>query len=332
MRRLTLIAGSLPALDLASAGATMPSRAGGLFRVEQHGFAFGTTVRVVVVHSDRRQALAAADAALVEISAIDALLSVQSPGSQVALLNAQGRLDDADPRMIEALQAALRWSRDSDGAFDVSVQPLWLAFEAARRAGRLPSDQQVREALSRVGPQGIAINARSVALQRDGAALTLNGLSQGYAADRALAVLRDHRVDGALVDSGEFRALGTDQRQQRWRLGVRHPRSHEQLLATLTLRDRAVSTSGDYEYSFTPDRLNHHIFDPRTGYSPRQWSSVTVVAPAATDADALSTALMVLDPQAGQQLVEQLPGTSALFVDKAGVLTTAGSEIASILR
>lgn len=339
-RRLLLARGTLAAAALSGGGTAHTVGTAGAHartrrapaRIERRGVAFGTLVRITVVHDDVARARRAAQAALREIALVDALLSVQFADSAVARLNAAGVLERTDPRLLDVLRASQYWSAASAGAFDVTVQPLWQAFEQARAASRLPDDAAIDALLPRIGWRRVLVGDERVTLGAPGVALTLNGINQGYAADRALAVLRAHGIGDALVDSGEFQAAGHNERGAPWRVGVRDPRRHEALLGALELSDRAIATSGDYEYTFSADRLHHHIFDPRSGHSPRELASVTVIAANATDADALSTAVMVLGAREGARLVAATPGASAVLVDKLGRVDTVGADAAALIR
>ena len=310
---LALTGRGAPGLALAAGGALGQSAAG---LIRRGGFAFGSRIGITVAHPDAHAAKLALDDALREIAALDALLSVQMPGSPLAQLNAAGAIDAPDPRLVDVLALARRWSGLTGGAFDASVQPLWLVFARAAARGQLPARADVAQAAARIGWSGVSDSAARIELQRPGMALTLNGISQGYAADRALALLRSRGIRHALVDSGECAVLGKRAGGENWRLGIRDPRNTAGLLGSLEPGDAAVATSGDYEYVFSADRRHHHIFDPRTGYSPTELAAVTVVAPRAADADALSTACMVLGHAAARALIATLPGVEALFVFK----------------
>lgn len=164
------------------------------------------------------------------------------------------------------------------------------------------------------------VDEQRVALLKPGMQVTLNGLAQGYAADLALGALRARGIGSALVDMGEFSAQGRKPSQQPWTLGVPDPRDVGSLLARLRLEGRSVATSGDYASAFTPDFVHHHIFDPATGESPQELSSVTVVAPNGMLADGLSTAFMVMGARKAHALAARLPQVDVMTVNKRGVV------------
>lgn len=282
------------------------------------GRALGTTVSLLALHHDADAAQAALAEALAEAQAVDALMSLYRDDSQLAALNRAGALTQPDARMLEVLRYAQGLSALTQGAFDVTVQPLWLAFADARKRGVLPAAEDLQEARARVDWRRLAVSPDAVRLERPGMAVTLNGVAQGYAADRALAALRRHGIAHALIDAGEFDTLGRKPHGEPWVLGVRHPRDPDALAARLAVDGRALATSGDYETAFTPDFSRHHIFDPATGESPIALASASVLAPSAMEADGLSTAFMVLGAERSLALAAALPGVDALLIGKNG--------------
>ncbi|OBV41630.1 FAD:protein FMN transferase [Janthinobacterium psychrotolerans] len=279
--------------------------------------AFGTTIQIALVHADEQVARTAIADALAAAQRVDHLMSIYRPGSQVYQLNRDGVLHQPDPHLLAVLAQARALSQLTRGAFDITVQPLWRAWNEALARGVLPAPAQRRQARARVDWRQVAFDARRVTLA-PGMAITLNGLAQGYAADMALAAVQAHGVRHALLDTGEFVARGRKRAHQPWTLGVRDPRREQALAATLFINGCGVATSGDYASSFTPDHLHHHIFDPAAGDSPQELASVTVMAPTGMLADGLSTAFMVLGREKAALLAASLAGVDLLAIDKQG--------------
>lgn len=292
---------------------------------------FGTTLWLRAAHPDTKLLDRALDAAVAELRRIESSLSLFRANSDLTQLNAQGVLVNPDHRLVDLLRLANDISRDSGGAFDVSVQPLWALWHDAGKQRRIPSDQELRQARQRVGWQGIQIESDAIRL-RPGMALTLNGIAQGYASDRARQVLVAHGIEQALLDTGEWTAMSRDYRAANWRLGLANPRARDKLIATLVADGRSVATSSDEHTYFTNDRLHHHIFDPFSGRSPASLASVTVLAASCAKADALTKVFFMADPdgaglarrdasnpliQAAIRLTRQWQ-VDALLVDKQG--------------
>lgn len=313
MKRRTFIAASFGAL---AAGAGAGSRRHHQPVHTGVALAFGTTIYIALVHADEKVARAAIADALAAAQRVDRLMSIYHPGSQVYQLNQHGRLDMPDPQLLAVLAQARNLSQLTDGAFDITVQPLWRAWSDAVARDSLPTAELLLQAKALVDWRQVAFDEKQVRLA-PGMAITLNGLAQGHAADMALAAVQAHGIRHALLDTGEFVARGR-KREQPWTLGVRDPRDDQALAATLHVNGCAVATSGDYETAFTPDYRHHHIFDPAAGDSPQELASVTVMAPTAMLADGLSTAFMVLGREKAALLAASLPGVDLLAIDKQG--------------
>ncbi|TXT36497.1 MAG: thiamine biosynthesis lipoprotein, partial [Planctomycetota bacterium] len=227
--------------------------------------------------------------------------------------------------LIEVLTLAEQTARRTGGAFDITVQPLWELFAACQKQNRQPTDVEITDARACVDWRAVEVSENRIRLRAPATAITLNGIAQGFAADRASAALREHGVEHALVNSGEIGSIGCKPDGRDWTVGVQHPREPEAFVTLAALRGRSLATSGDYETTFSADFSQHHIFDPRTGQSPSEVASVSIAAPTAMQADALSTAAMVLGSERTLSLLEFLPDIDALFVLKDGLtLKTPG--------
>ena len=238
---------------------------------------------------EREDVEAALAAAVAEIGRLERIFSLNQADSQLSALNRTGHLIAPARDLVATLDAAGRWRQKTEGAFDIAVQPLWL--EAAGFGER-------REALERVRSTRIGMFPGRIELA-SGGALTLNGIAQGTTADRVTELLRARGFEAPLIDTGEMRLPGAE-----WRR-VRLPGAG----LALRLAECAVATSAPGALRFESGR--HHLFDPRDGSSPALWRSVTVIAPEAETADALSTAFAVSGPERIGDLVPQDVGVIA---------------------
>ncbi|HET7826303.1 MAG TPA: FAD:protein FMN transferase [Anaeromyxobacter sp.] len=331
MRRRTFVTGSLVAAAATAAavwrerlgflGGDAPPADGTLLPdgrrlVRGAALAFGTTVSIAAVHEDPAAARAAIGVALAEVRRIDALMTVFRPGSEVSRLNAEGTLARPDPHLVRVLEFSRNLSALSDGAFDVTVQPLWVLFTACVRARRLPAAEELARARGLVGWEALEVSPRRIALRRPGMSITLNGIAQGYATDLATAALRERGIHDALVDAGEHGAEGARQPGHPWTVGIQHPRDPGAILAAVAMDGRFLAASGDYETAFSDDFLYHHVFDPHTGVSPTRLSSAVVAAATGLEADALTKPMMVLEQVRAEALLSQFPRAGAVWVDK----------------
>jgi FAD:protein FMN transferase len=331
VKRRIFVAGSLAAATLVACHGVRLRRddgepaaqplADGRYLVRDAALAFGTQVCATAIHRDPGIARAGIAEALARTRRIHDVMSLFDPASQVSRLNAAGVLHDPDEHLVRVLEFARRMAESSDGAFDMTVQPLWQLFAACSERGRLPDAREIAEARELVDASAVQVSARRISLARPGMAVTLNGIAQGYAADLALAALRELGVHDAIVDTGEFGAEGERAPRQAWTLGVRHPRNADALAATVAMDGRFVATSGDYATAFSADFLHHHIFDPRTGDSPTRWSCVVVAARTGIEADALTKPMMVLEPARARDVLARFAGAGAAWFDKSGELS-----------
>lgn len=287
--------------------------------------ALGTKVSITVLESDQRRADVALDAAFRAIEEVESNLSIYRADSQLSQLNKVGFVTQPHDDLVKVLNCACQTSQQSQGAFDVTVQPLWDLFSWAQHSGRIPTTKEISQARRSVDWRRVQIARNEVRLLGDGTKVTLNGIAQGYAADRALAALRSHGIGHALIDTGELAALGAKPQRSGWRVGVQHPRESDAFVVLANLKDRCLSTSGDYATCFSADRRFHHVFDPATGVSPGELASVSVAAPTAMQADAWSTASLVLGMKRAAGMLQSLPDHDACFVLKDGrMLATPG--------
>ena len=279
--------------------------------------AFGTTITMHVLHHDQRSAELAIQDAFAQAKNIDALMSIHTRTSQVGQLNAHGIVHHPDPHLLTVLAESSALSRMTDGAFDITVQPLWRQFTEAAERNALPTDEARKQAQALVDWRAVQFDSQQVRLTRTSMAITLNGIAQGYAVDLALNAIRARGIEHALLDTGEFISIGSKAGHP-WLVGVQDPRHADQLSTLLGMDGRSIATSGDYETFFTADFTHNHIFDPGTGDSPLELASVTVAAPTGLLADGLSTAFFVMGHEKSLQLIQSLQQVDALFIDKSG--------------
>jgi len=293
-------------------------RTGTLRKVERRSWALGADVSITALHEDPRNAERAIDDAFAELDRIEEAMSLYRPQSQICRLNRDGILDNPDPYLVTVLRAAAETSERSGGAFDATVQPLWSLYADARKSGALPSTEAIRDVARRVDWRNVEVSDDRIRFRADGVAITLNGIAQGFAADRVQTSLRARGIRHALVNTGEFGSLGRKADGTPWTVGIQHPRRPDAYVALAALEDRFLSTSGDYATSFSDDFRHNHIFDPRTGLSPTELSSVTVLARSGMEADALTKVLFVQGLDQGLDHVRSVPGADALCVLKDG--------------
>lgn len=294
---------------------------GFLAQASRSAQALGTRVSLTVYHRDMKVANEAINHAFKEIDRVEQQMSLYRKDSQLCQLNRTGKLVHPHPYLLEVLQAAVQLSEKTGGAFDVTVQPLYQAYAESALSGELPSANSLATILKRVDWRNLKITDNTIELLGDRTEITLNGIAQGFASDVATRVLKSHGIEHALIDSGEIATLGNHGQDRDWSIGIKHPRVTDELLGQAALHGRCLATSGDYETRFSSGYQHHHLLDPHSGLSANELSSVSIAAPTALQADALSTAVFVLGLQKGRQLIEAMTDVDALFVSKHGELT-----------
>jgi len=278
---------------------------------------FGTNLSLLVAHSNPALAASALDVAVADIRQVEAQMSLFNPQSALSQLNAQGFLAQPHPDLLKVLQLAQTVSEKSQGAFDVTVQPLWAVFSEAQALGRLPMADAVTQARQRTGWQHVTLDPARISFTRPDMAITLNGIAQGFAADLVQTHWRSMGIEHALINTGEWAALGESQTGGDWRLGIADPRDEQKLMKNIALHGKSVATSADSQTFFSADFKHHHIFNPRTGYSPPDVASVTVVADSCALADALTKVMFVAGIDQAMGLAKAW-AVDVLVVDKAG--------------
>jgi thiamine biosynthesis lipoprotein len=285
------------------------------------GGVMGTELTIEVIGAEVDSLDRALEAAVAELERVDDLLTDWRPSELTRLNEAAGSGPQAvSPELARVVARSLDIGRTTDGAFDVTYAAVGRLWDFKARPPRVPDPAAVEAALALVGFARVAVDLERNTIDLPaGMRLGLGGIGQGYGADRAMAVLMDLGVENALINvSGDIKALGRKDGRP-WEIAVRHPRDRERVLAVLPVSNTCVVTSGDYEKFFElGGRRYHHILDPRTGYPSRGCMSATVVAPDCAAADALATALCVLGPERGLELVERLERVEALLIDMQG--------------
>ncbi len=283
--------------------------------------AMGTLFTLYLYAPDQQQASALFEAAFAEIERVEEALSNYRPSSELSRINrlAAQRPVTTDPEVFAFLERSLDFSRRSGGAFDITVGPLMRAWGFFRGSGCYPMPQELAGARASVGWQNVTLDkqARAVHFDVPGVELDPGGIGKGYAVDRVVDLLRESGARAALVDAGgsSVYALGAPPGKEGWIVRVPQPNDKTQAISTVTLRDTSLSTSGSYDKFFRlGGKLYCHIMDPRNGATVQGMLQTTVIAPSATDTDALSTAIFVLGRDAGQKMLGEFSGASAMWV------------------
>jgi thiamine biosynthesis lipoprotein len=262
----------------------------------------------------------AVEQAFDEVDRIDRLMSNYKADSALARVNREAALHPVavNSELFAFIAEAMRYSRESGGAFDITVGPLMKTWGFFGGDGRMPADGQLASARRHVGARHVILDraAGTIAFDAPGVELDLGGIAKGYAVDRAARVLRQNGVEAALVSAGGSTtvALGTPPDRDGWPVTVQDPVDARRTAFTTLLRDRAISVAGSSEKFFEEGGVKYsHIMDPRTGKPAQGVLSVVVLTGSGTAGDALDDALFVLGPSDSRRCLRRFPETEAFF-------------------
>jgi FAD:protein FMN transferase len=287
-------------LGLAAAPVAKPE----LVRAEGSVDAMGSSYSVVIYGSDRERLQATVAQALEEARRLDQLLSNYQPESEWSQVNRFGadRPVEVSSELFELLSACVEYSRESEGAFDITVGPLMKVWGFYKGTGHLPHRAEIRGALGKVGYRNIVLDAKhsTVRLAQKGAEMDPGGIGKGYAVDKMIAVLKSNGITSALVSAAgsSIYALGTPPGESGWKLQIKDPKNPSRPVATVSLKNESMSTSGNYEkFFYAEGKLYSHIMDPRTGYPSQGMLQASVIAPKTIDSEAWTKPYYILGRQ-----------------------------------
>lgn len=282
------------------------------------GIALGAQAQITLDHENASSARDILERCREEISRLEGLFSLYQPKSALRKLNRNGHLANPEPEMLELISRSVEIGSETGGAFDITVQPLWRLYAdhfstlAAAKDG--PSDTRIKEALRLVDYKQVDVSPQSITLKQSGMEITLNGIAQGYVTDKVAALLRRAGYTNVLVHLGETYAMGAKSSGGPWMAGIQDPSDKMDILKTIALEDLALATSGGYGTTFSSDGAHHHLFEPRTGRSTNRYRSVSVIAPDALSADALSTAFSSMHQSEIKRVVDQRKNVHAAIL------------------
>lgn len=267
----------------------------------------GATIRINHPHADRLIARARA-----EIDRLEGIFSLYRTDSALVGLNKTGLLSDPPFELLDCLSVCAAVHAASGGRFDPTVQPLWQLYATSFARGRAPGEDEIAAACAHVGWAGLSFDTDAVRLA-PGMGLTLNGVAQGAIADRVAALFRAEGLTDILIDTGEMRALGGRPGGGDWPVRIAGTKYME------PLREAALATSAPVGTVFDAAGRVGHIIDPRTGRPAAvKWESVSVVAPTAAVADAVSTAACLLETREEiLAMIAQYPGARLAYLARA---------------
>jgi thiamine biosynthesis lipoprotein len=301
-----------------------------------------TLVTITVVSNSKDEAEKAIDSAFSEIEKLEKLTDFFSSESEVSLINKNAGISGVkvSPDMLDILEKASLVSEKTTGAFDVTIGPVMTLYDFYKKIK--PEQSAIKKNLPLVNYKGLIIdrNKSTVFLKKKGMLIDLGGIAKGYAADKAVETLERNGIHSGLVSvAGDIKAFGLKPNKRPWKIGIRSPRIPttpplprgskrgvkgdeggfpDDIMATIELRDMAISTSGDYERFFILDgKRYHHLLSPKTGNPAEGCQSVSVITKKGVFTDAFATGVFILGPEKGMKVLEEM-GFDGVIVDSQG--------------
>jgi FAD:protein FMN transferase len=319
--RKNLALQTIKAVSLAALCTVITTAQAPLQHFHQTHAAMGTIFTIDLNVADQATAEEDMDLAFDEIDRLEALLSNYRPSSELSRISREAGSAPVvtDPETFRFLDRSFYWSRVSNGAFDITVGPLLRAWGFFFHQGRIPSQPELNALRNKVGWRHVALDpeTRTVSFTNHQAMeLDPGSIGKGFAVDAVVRLLRQQGVTSAFISAGgsTLYAIGAVPGTAGWPVDIPDPRVPGKVVTSILLKDTSLSTGACTEKFFIKDGHRYcHIFDPRTMRPVEGVLQTTVIDPSATDSDALSTVVFVLDPSASRQLLASMPGTQAVI-------------------
>jgi len=294
-----------------------------------------TLVTISVVSDSRDHAEKGIDAAFSEIETLEKLTNFFSPDSEISHINRNAGISEVkvSPETLELLDKALFISKKTEGAFDITIGPVITLYDFYKKIK--PEDLELKKKVSFVNYKDLLIdrNKSTVFLKKSNMLIDPGGISKGYAADKAVETLKKLGIHAGLISvAGDIKAFGLRPDGRPWRIGIRNPRIPpnpplvkgggggflDDIMATIELKDMAISTSGDYErYFILNGRRYHHLLNPKTGYPAEGCQSVSIITKEGVFTDAFASGIFILGHERGLKVLEEM-GFEGVIVDSTG--------------
>ncbi|HEX2847818.1 MAG TPA: FAD:protein FMN transferase [Chitinophagaceae bacterium] len=282
----------------------------------------GNHFEITVVADNEPIAFDAINAGFNEIRRIEKLLTTFDDNSQVNQVNALAGIEPVkvDREVLELVKRSLRLSDITDGAFDITYgsidKSLW-NFD--RSMTELPSSSTARRMIRLINYRNVIINDResTIMLKEKGMRIGFGGIGKGYAAEKAKALLQHAGIRGGIINaSGDLATWGADGEGKDWTVGISNPDNPSEVFSWLPLKEMAIATSGNYEkYVIINGQKYSHTINPKTGLPVTGIKSVTIMAPNAELADAMTTPIMIMGVKAGLNMINQIKGIACILID-----------------
>ena len=277
-----------------------------LQKVTWQGIALGSPAEITIYHPNQKEAEDILSESHKKLVQLENLFSLYKENSQLSMLNKNGYVKNPHPDMLALINLSKKYAEMTDGAFDVTVQPLWNLYnEAFIKTNKPPLESEIEKTLSLVDWRSISVSKNLINYEKEGMSSTLNGIAQGYITDKISEHLITSGIKNTLVQLGEYRGIGDHPDGRPWRLLLSNP-EHTDSIGEIEFTNAAVATSAGLGTPFDLTGKHHHIFDPKNGYNANNYLQVSVTSKTAAEADALATAFLILNRKASEKIARSL--------------------------
>ncbi|MGJ8654000.1 MAG: FAD:protein FMN transferase [Opitutaceae bacterium] len=274
-----------------------------------NGYTLGAEGSITLFNSDSAQANSVLKQCFAEVRRLEKLFSLYDDQSELSILNRKGVLQQPSKEWQTLLKAVDSAYTLTGGLFDPTIQPLWKAYQVhfETHPNATEGPKSIPGILDTTGWQHVQFNSNEIRFEQPEMQLTLNGIAQGFITDRISELLKRAGYEHVLIELGETRAIGAHPEGRAWTLGIKYPENPTRIADCVELDNQALATSGGYGSPFSNDGKFHHLIHPKTGQPATRWKSLSVTAPTAVEADALSTGLSFVNTDKIEELERQHP-------------------------
>ncbi len=292
----------------------------------------GNRFTISVVSEDGAWAESQIEAAIVEISRIEKLLTTFSDDSQTNQINQNAGIKPVkvDKEVFDLIQRSLRISSLTDGAFDISYGSIDKRFwNFDKEMTSLPDAEAAKESVRLINYNNVILDTenQTVFLKEKGMRIGFGGIGKGYAAESAKRLLIKNGVKSGIVNAaGDLTTWGNQPNGKPWTISIADPENKHEAFSSLSISGLAVATSGSYEkYVIIDGKKYSHTIDPKTGFPVSGIKSVTIICPNAELADAMATPITVLGVDAGLSLINQMQQIACIIIDDSNTIYTSNN-------
>jgi FAD:protein FMN transferase len=283
------------------------------FVIKKTFFLMDTVIEITLITDNKINANKALKEIFDEMNRIDKKFNRYDESSYISKIN-QGKIANIDDETCKIINDSIEISKLTNGAFDITVAPIMDLWGFGKEEFRIPNKAEILKIRNKIGYKKIILHLNNISL--NGAQIDLGGVVKGYAVDRAKLILDKYKIsDGIINAGGDVFVIGTN-KGRFWNIGIEHPRDKNKFLGVLSLKDKTIVSSGDYERFFIKNNKRyHHIMDAKTCFpSDSGLISVTIVADNSEYADLLSTSVFVLGEKKGLELIKKLKDVGVIMV------------------